>query len=247
MLPSPRLPPGTRLPSGFPYHFEGLLTSSWASVGVLLAPEIASAIHLLEGFCEYRALWMLLPQAPPTPARAICALSAPPGGDFKFWEHLLKARKAVMATSGATRSLLVGDANIHLPYVVSHCVGCKSLHCKPHANYKRVAQLLLEHGLHCSSPINVPTHDSGTTSTYLSRSAKPHHWTFKLCRQAQWRARTTPQFLLRLSFQLNACIAQGSAGCAGPRASSGPRRYVPSIKPWANWQPLPTCWHHRHG
>jgi hypothetical protein len=150
------------LPHGFPYIFEATLTYSWATVGIFIAPELALAIEILEGFGNERAMWLILTQRSPTVKWAICAIYGPPGGDRTFWERLLHERKVIMAKFGITRTLLAGDANIHLPEVVIHATGCACLHCKPSKVEKDIARLLKANGLSCSNPVNVPTHASGT-------------------------------------------------------------------------------------
>ena len=85
ILPGPRLRPGTRLPDGFPFQFVGLLTRSWSSVAILLAPEIADCVRHLSTVGDDRRLWFLIQSCDGALPWLLCAVYGPPGGDVAFF------------------------------------------------------------------------------------------------------------------------------------------------------------------
>ena len=96
-LSSPRLPPDTRLPPGYPFIYEGVRNGEWASVGVLIATKNVSSLHILEGFGNDRVSLLRCMQPPPLPSWAIAAIYAPTSGDVQFGETLLSERSRIMS------------------------------------------------------------------------------------------------------------------------------------------------------
>ena len=162
VLSSPRLPPGTRLPAGYPYVFEGVRNGEWASIGVLIAPEIVSSLQILEDYGCDRVLWLRCMQKPPLPSWAIAAIYAPTGGDAPFWDTLLSERKRIMRQFNISRTIIAGDGNTHLKTVVSHSPGCRCGHCKQSAVDRSIERMLTAEGLWCANPVNSSTHVTGT-------------------------------------------------------------------------------------
>ena len=163
VLPSPRIPAGTRLPEGYPFIFEGIQNGDWASVGVLIAPEFLASIQFSNEYCTTRVIWLRILQPPPLRPWAIAAIYGPTGGDLPFWQKLLSDRMVIMKEFRIHRTVVIGDGNIHLCQVVSHPDGCQCLHCKQRLVDQDIAKLLAANGLSCVNPVNSPTHVSGTT------------------------------------------------------------------------------------
>ena len=68
-----------------------------------------------------------------------------------------------MALFNISRTIIAGDGNIHLSEVVEHTPGCRCLHCKQSAVDRSIEKLLAANGLHCTNPVNSPTHVSLTS------------------------------------------------------------------------------------
>ena len=162
ILPSPRLPPGTHLPEGFPYLFIGPQTLYWDSVGIFIAPEISRRIVPLEDVGSARRLWLSVwPVSNATPW-LLCAITAPPGGDTTFWSELLSERRMLTARRAYQHVVIAGDANTHLPYLVHHPPACSCSHCNLSSADKHIATLLRDSGLIAFNPVDTATHISGT-------------------------------------------------------------------------------------
>ena len=162
ILPSPRIPPGTHLPEGFPYLFIGPQTLQWDSVGIFVAPEISRRIVPLEEVGSARRLWLSVwPDGGATPW-LLCAIAAPPGGDVTFWSELLTERRMLTAQRTYQHVVIAGDANTHLPYLVQHPPSCSCSHCKPSSTDKQITTLLRDSGLMAFNPVDAATHASGT-------------------------------------------------------------------------------------
>ena len=162
ILPSPRIPPGTHLPEGFPFLFLGLQTSHWDSVGLFVAPEISKRIVPLEDVGSARRMWLSVwPHGDATPW-LLCAIAAPPGGDVDFWVELLREREKLTSLRPYQHVVIAGDANIHLPYLVQHPPSCSCSHCNLSSTDRQIATLLRDNGLVAFNPVDAATHVSGT-------------------------------------------------------------------------------------
>ena len=173
ILPGPRLRPGTRLPDGFPFQFVGLLTRSWSSVAILLAPEIADCVRHLSTVGDDRRLWFLIQSCDGALPWLLCAVYGPPGGDVAFWSTLLAERSSILCDERCSHTIIAGDANIHLSGLVNHPPPCSCCHCKQSGVDAAVECLLRQAGFVCWSPPDSPTHASGTIIDLVLSDAPP--------------------------------------------------------------------------
>ena len=162
-LPGPRIPPGTKLPDGFPYTFLGSFSSSWSTVAVLLAPEIAQAVELCSDVGNERRMWFTCRPVGGGPSWLLAAIYAPPGGDVPFWVQLLDEWVYLRRLLNIHATFIFGDLNIHLPYLVQHDLTCHCLHCRPSIVDREIQQMRERASFKCCNPVGVPTHQSGTT------------------------------------------------------------------------------------
>jgi len=163
ILPGARFPPGATLPEGYPYIWQGIQSSSWGAVGALLRPELQSAIFLLGDVGCDRALWWHIVPSPGQRSQGLilCGFYPAPGGDVETWTHILNDYEALRVRFPRAQFLLLGDANTHLSYVLSHHETCTCSHCRQSTADKQIEQLLREAGLFAYNPAK-PTHISGT-------------------------------------------------------------------------------------
>lgn len=159
----PHIPPGTKLPDGFPYTFLGCFSSSWSTVAVLLAPEIAQAVELRNDVGNERRMWFTCRPVDGGPSWLLAAIYGPPGGDVQFWVQLLDEWVYLRRLLNIHATFIFGDLNIHLPYLVQHELTCHCLHCQPSIVDREIHQMLERAGVKCCNPVGVPTHQSGTT------------------------------------------------------------------------------------
>lgn len=88
VVPGPRLPPGFALPEGYRYVWWGAQTLSWATVGILMLPELENSVKILLEDGEKRVMWLGVETGLPGLEMIgilICAIYGPPGGDGVFW------------------------------------------------------------------------------------------------------------------------------------------------------------------
>ena len=162
VVPCPRLPPGARLPSDFPFVFIGRRTTTWDSVGVFLQPEISvNIVHLDSMGCD-RVIWLKTHSCDGKQTGLLARVYGPPGGDVEFWPQLLQDRDTALSFSGASYTIILGDLNIHLPDMLNHSSLCRCVHCSPSACDQTIALLLRTAGFFCTNPIDQPTHVSGS-------------------------------------------------------------------------------------
>ena len=91
----------------------------------------------------------------------VAAFYGPPGGDLLFWQQLAQEFQQLRARYPDARFILLGDANIHLSYLVTHEETCVCLHCRACPTDQKIEQLLNAIGLRAFNP-PIPTHVSGT-------------------------------------------------------------------------------------
>ncbi len=89
VLPSPRLPPGTQLPPGFPYAYHGHHSTEWQTVGIFVLPEVEPALEFPNISSSKRREWILARSADKQPPIGVCAVYGPLDDKFVFWQELL--------------------------------------------------------------------------------------------------------------------------------------------------------------
>ena len=162
ILSSPRLPAGTRFPDNFPYAFEGIRTTDYNTVAVLISHEIRAAVEFLPDFGGTSRLWFVLRPQKSQDKWAVCAVTGPPGGDKTFWSTLLVERQTIMSKLGVRRTCIAGDCNFHIRSLVEHNRVCNCSHCHLSSVDRSIAAQLSLAGLSAKNPTGVPTHISGT-------------------------------------------------------------------------------------
>ena len=162
VLPSPRLPQGTRLPDAFPYAFVGVQSPSWSSVAIFMAPEIAESVVLIPEVGSDARMWFLVHPSDATAPWLLCAALGPPGGEISFWSSLIEEYALLSRRENVEFTVVIGDGNIHLPGLVDHVATCRCSHCRPSSIDRTIARLLSRAGLHCVNPPGRSTHASGT-------------------------------------------------------------------------------------
>ena len=159
VLPGARFPPGVSLPADFHYAWRGIQTTSWNSVGVFIHVEVESLFTQIEGYGNDRIIWFMV--ATGNGSMILGAVYGPPGGDYLFWEDVMRHLARLRQKFPGLEVLLAGDANIHLSYLLEHETSCSRAHCKQSYIDSRIENLLVRHRLYAKNP-GKPTHVSGT-------------------------------------------------------------------------------------
>ena len=152
ILSSPRLPPGTTLPSGFPYSFHGCLSKDWKTAAFFILPEIEPAVRFVAESTEETRNWMLLERSGGEPPWAVCACYGPLTGKVVYWNALLNEWRNVSSKYNVETALIAGDLNFHLPDMVNHALDCLCVHCQLSPEDKAVAHILRVNGLFVLKP-----------------------------------------------------------------------------------------------
>ena len=131
-------------------------------MAILYVPEIAASIRMLEDVSNARRVWFFLEAQQQGLKYLVCGVYGPPGGDYGFWLDLCHERAWILASDSESRTVLVGDFNVHFPGLLTHDEFCFCCQCKPSAVDRSIVSLLSSVGLECKSPAGFPTHVSGT-------------------------------------------------------------------------------------
>ena len=174
VLPGARWPPEASLPPGKAYAWLGAQTTSWRSVGMLVATELVSQVAVLDDIGSDVILWVAVHEASDvsgSPRVIIGGIYPAPGGDTETWAQVIKEFQILEARYPLVPIIIAGDANVHLTYLAQHDAGCRCLHCRQTVADRYIEQLLLTAGLLAHNPL-CPTHTSGTViDLVLSRSS----------------------------------------------------------------------------
>ena len=79
-----------------------------------------------------------------------------------FWQQLLREREKLLNRHPGARTMIVGDCNVHLSFLVDHHDRCGCAHCRQSLVDRRIESLLQAAGLFPASRRDVATHSSGT-------------------------------------------------------------------------------------
>ena len=164
VIPGARLPPGTNLPSDYPYVWHGHQSVSWAGVGFLIRSEVVPAVTPIEEFGGARHLWLAIHGKMSSrggPAIVMCGVYGAPGGDRETWSSVLSDLYAVRLRWPGAAVFVIGDVNFHIAGYLDHPAQCHCAHCKQSASDRAIEGEVRKAGLVPYNP-NVPTHDSGS-------------------------------------------------------------------------------------
>ena len=81
---------------------------------------------------------------------------------MEFWTALVSEYCTLRQFAGVRYTVVLGDANLHLPELVHHHIACKCAHCRPSKVDATVAHLLKFARLYCINQPDTATHVSGT-------------------------------------------------------------------------------------
>ena len=136
---------------------------------MLVHLDIESSCTCIEDMGTERLMWFRL-----TSKQAVLiigALYGPPGGDVLFWQQVTREYGLLSMRFASAKFILLGDANIHLSYLVDHNPGCACLHCKQRPVDRDIERLLQAAALRANNPA-VQTHVSGTIVDVVFSPAK---------------------------------------------------------------------------
>ena len=103
----------------------------------------------------------------------LCGFYPRPGGDEETLAEILKGYLILEARYPTSSFILLGDANIHLSYLLRHALGCACLHCRQTAVDKRIERALDDAGLFAFYPAK-PTHVDGACLDLLFTAKSAH-------------------------------------------------------------------------
>ena len=158
-LPGARFPPGATLPEGFRFVWRGVQSVRWGSVGVFIDIDYEHLFSEVDHVGNERCIWFRLQVY--REITILGALYGPPGGDLVFWKGVVADYASLRKRYPGAQIILMGDANIHLSYILKHEYCCACLHCNQTACDRNIEALLTSHGIIAHNPA-CGTHVSGT-------------------------------------------------------------------------------------
>ena len=114
---------------------------------------------------DTRMLLLLKPGA--ADSCLLCAIYGPPGADRIFWDELIREKQMLAQRERPSRTLVVGDCNLHPPWLVDHGSQCTCSHCRPSSADAHAVGALRSARLCCHNPVGCPTHVSGTSTDHI--------------------------------------------------------------------------------
>ena len=164
VLPGARWPPGASLPPGLPFIWLGTQTSSWRAVGMLVSTEIVSQVQVIDDLGSDVILWVWVGNKERGALSQIIigGIYPRPGGDVETWTQILTEFAVLKSRFPGIKIFIVGDANLHLSYLVQHeGRRCSCLHCAQKRNDAKIEADLQQADVFAFNP-PVPTHSSGS-------------------------------------------------------------------------------------